>query len=245
MTRTAWFDGPLPRIIAHRGLATDAPQNGPAAFRAALEAGATHLETDARATSDGHAVLVHDPATKDTGKVARLSLVELTERHPDIVTLGAALEAFPQACFNLDVKSADAVRPVAQALRDAEGRVLVASFSHRRRLATAGALDRPVATSASGRGVVQLLSGVRLRQPRLVRRALSGVDAVQLPDRLMRSATAASALVEACHELGVEVHVWTVNDPERMRVLVRLGADGIITDRCDLAAEALRSDRSS
>lgn len=240
MTRTAWFDGPLPRIIAHRGLTTRAAQNGSAAFLAALDAGATHLETDARATSDGHAVLVHDSSLAGTGKVARVSLAELTGRHPDVVTLTAALEAFPQVCFNLDVKSADAVRPVAEALRGAEDRVLLASFSDRRRLATTRGLDRPVATSASGRGVVQLLAGIGLRQPRLVRRALYGLDAVQLPDRVLRRARTAHAVTVACHDLGVEVHVWTVDDPARMRELVALGADGIITDRCDLAAEVLR-----
>ncbi len=243
MTRTAWFDGPLPRIIAHRGLATHAAQNGAAAFLAALEAGATHLETDARATADGHAVLAHDATLAGTSKIARLSLAELTDQHPDVVTLAFALEAFPHSCFNLDVKSADAVRPVTQALAGQEDRVLVASFSDRRRLTTARGLGRPVATSASGKGVVQLLAGVRSRQPWLVSAALRGLDAVQLPDRALRRTGTATGLIAACHAQGVEVHVWTVNDPRRMRELVALGADGIITDRCDLAATALRDHR--
>ncbi len=242
MTRTAWFDAPLPRVIAHRGLATQAAQNGLAAFRAALDAGATHLETDARATCDGHAVLAHDPELPGTGPVASLTLTALRAQHPDVVTLQAALEEFPRARFNLDVKSADAVLPVVETLRGSEDRVLLASFSDRRRLASTRGVDRSVATSASGRGVVQLLAGLRLRQPFLVRRALAGIDAVQLPDRALRSPALVRAVVVACHAQGVEVHVWTVNEPRRMRELVALGADGIITDRCDLAAEALLSD---
>ncbi len=242
MTRTAWFDAPLPRVIAHRGLATRAAQNGMAAFRVALEAGATHLETDARATSDGHAVLAHDAELLGMGPVSALPLTALREQHPDVVTLQAALEEFPHACFNLDVKSVDAVFPVVQALRGSEHRVLLASFSDRRRLAATRGLERPVATSASGRGVVQLLVGLRLRQSFLVRRALTGIDAMQLPDRALRSPALARAVVAACHAHGVEVHVWTVNDPQRMQELIALGADGIITDRCDLAVAALRHD---
>lgn len=46
-------------------------------------------------------------------------------------------------------------------------------------------------------------------------------------------------LIDAAHRRGVEVHVWTVNEPQRMRALVAMGVDGIITDRADLAVEAL------
>jgi len=37
------------------------------------------------------------------------------------------------------------------------------------------------------------------------------------------------------------VHIWTVNDPDRMRELLALGVDGIVTDRADLALEVVRS----
>ena len=47
------------------------------------------------------------------------------------------------------------------------------------------------------------------------------------------------ALAEA-HALGIEVHVWTVNDPTQMRDLAKMGVDGIITDYPNVAIEALK-----
>jgi glycerophosphoryl diester phosphodiesterase len=42
-------------------------------------------------------------------------------------------------------------------------------------------------------------------------------------------------LLAAAHRHGVEVHVWTVNDPDDMRRLIAMGVDGLVTDRADLA----------
>ena len=76
-----YFDGPTPRVIAHRGLTIAAPENTLRAFRAALDAGATHLETDVHATVDGVAVLLHDAdllrVTGDPRKVAAVTLEDV------------------------------------------------------------------------------------------------------------------------------------------------------------------------
>ena len=179
MTRTAWFDGPLPRILAHRGLATAAPENGVDAFAAALGAGATHLETDVRATADGVAVLMHDPRLADGRGVAELPLAALREAAPSICTVDEALSAFPNAAFNMDVKSAAAVDPLVSSVRraGATGRVLVTSFAARRRRAALRGIPG-AATSASSDRVALALAAVRLGAPSAARAALRGVDAV-------------------------------------------------------------------
>ncbi len=241
MSRTGWFDGLTPRILAHRGLALDAPENSIDAFRAGIAAGATHLETDVRATADGVAVLHHDPSLANGRSIANLSVAELREALPHVATLAEALAALPDANFNIDVKSAAAVASTGAviAASAAAQRVLLTSFSGRRRRAVLR-LVPTAATSASAAGIAGVVAGLRLRTPAITRTALQGVQAVQIPEHALRTDLAAPWSIAAMHAAGVEVHFWVVNDPSRMRELVARGADGIITDRPDLARDAVR-----
>jgi glycerophosphoryl diester phosphodiesterase len=49
----------------------------------------------------------------------------------------------------------------------------------------------------------------------------------------------AAAFVDAAHHEALRVHVWTVNDPERIRRLAGAGVDAVITDVPDVARAAL------
>jgi glycerophosphoryl diester phosphodiesterase len=243
-----FFDGAPPRVIAHRGLALRFPENTLGAFRAALEAGADIVETDVHASADGVAVICHDD---DLTRIAQVgeAVEQLTWerlRHLELLgggrlaTLADALATFPEARFNIDIKTDAALSPVIDAIRDAhaEQRVLITSF-HRRRRKLAVRFLRGAATSASTPGVVLCLIGARLRLAWLVRCALRDVDAVQVPPRRSMLTVVTPAFVRAVHLAGREVHVWTVNDPEEMRHLLGLGVDGIVTDRCDLLTSLL------
>jgi glycerophosphoryl diester phosphodiesterase len=244
-----YFDSPAPRIIAHRGLATGgALENSLAAFEAALAAGADYLETDAHATADGHAVLLHDPELRRIADldlaVAALTLAELRAIGPvgeQICTLVDALQTFPSARFNIDVKSAPAVDAVARAVRaaDAFDRVLIASFRSSRRTAALARLG-DIATSASAPQVLGGVLAARLGLRPLARAALRHVDAVQIPEKVLGMRTTTRRMVKGLQRAGVEVHVWTVNEPEDMERLLRAGVDGIVSDRCDLLAEVVR-----
>jgi glycerophosphoryl diester phosphodiesterase len=66
-------------------------------------------------------------------------------------------------------------------------------------------------------------------------RALQGAAALQLPDRGGPVPLVTPRLVRAVHAAGAQVHVWTVDDPGRMRELLGLGIDAIVTNRADLA----------
>lgn len=252
--RSDWFDPPVPRIIAHRGLTVgapgepDAPENTLLAFRRALEVGATHLETDARATADGHAVLIHDPDLRrvtgsaiavESATLAELQRIDLAAGQR-ICTLREALGRFPSAFFNIDVKAAAAIGPVAAAVRaaDAERRVLVTSFSGRRRRAVLRRLPG-VATSASSGVALAALVGAKLGAVPIARSVLRRVDAIQLPLRYGPFALDSTTTIRRLRAAGVEVHYWTIDDPDIMRRLVAAGAEGIVTDRADLAVASL------
>ncbi len=239
-----YFSPAPPRVLAHRGLALDAPENTLLAFLHAVNAGASHIETDVNGSADGIAIVSHDADLKRVAgrsvKVNQLTAAELRR-----VSLGAgqgfcslaeALDAFPDTRFNIDVKSADAVAGTVKAVRDARAtdRVLIGSFSTSRRLAVVRELPG-VATSISAGGALPAAHAARVGAMRLLRRVLAGVDAVQLPVKVGGASIATERAVRSFHEAGVELHIWTINDPQQMRGLLDLGVDGIVTDRADLA----------
>jgi glycerophosphoryl diester phosphodiesterase len=73
-----------------------------------------------------------------------------------------------------------------------------------------------------------------------VRGSLRGLVAVQVPEKAIGLKVTTARMVKQLHAAGVEIHVWTVNDPVRMRELLELGVDGIVTDRADLALPVVR-----
>ena len=253
-----YFEGPRqPRVLAHRGLVVsvdDGPaiwENSAAAFAAAHAAGAEYIETDCRLTADGDVVLVHDDTLArlngDTRPVDSLRTIEL-ERifadHGGLMTVPDALAAFPGIRFNIDAKTDAVAAPLGRAVAAEAHRVLVTSFSDaRRRTTLAAALDagaeiRPAASG--GRNTILVLRGltaVRLSPTR----ALADIDAVQIPERQGPVRIVTPTVIAAVHRLGVEVHVWTVNDPHDMTRLVEAGVDGIVSDRADLAIAALHT----
>ncbi|MGB3909450.1 MAG: glycerophosphodiester phosphodiesterase family protein [Pseudolysinimonas sp.] len=247
---SGFFTPAPPRVLAHRGLALEAPENTLLAFAKALAVGVTHLETDVHGSADGVAMISHDPdLTRLAGRKVRVG--QLTSHELRRIPLGEgqgfcslaeALDAFPTARFNIDIKSTDAVAPTVAAIRDsgATDRVLVGSFSPVRRLAVVRALPG-VATSISSRGAVAAVSAARSPGSLpVLRRILRNVHAVQLPLSILRMSTMTPRTIAAFHAAGVEVHAWTVNDEPSMVRLLDLGVDGLVSDRADLAISLLR-----
>lgn len=251
MPRRAPSGGPVgylspapPRVLAHRGLALEAPENTLLAFAKAVGAGATHVETDVHGSADGVAMISHDPDLKRVAgrdvEVRQLTALELRRvqlgEGQGFCSLAEALDAFPETRFNIDVKSADAVEGAVRAIRDARatGRVLIGSFSTSRRTAVVRQLPG-VATSISASGALPAAHAARAGATALLRRVLRGVDAVQLPQRVAGASIVTPRAIRTFHDAGVEVHIWTINDPVEMARLLDAGVDGIVTDRADLA----------
>lgn len=243
MTRSVFFDPPVPLAFAHRGGATTTEnlgiENSLAAFSNAYRRGYRYFETDARATRDRVAYACHDARlgrlTGHDGAIAELSSAELdalllSDTEP-IVRLEVLLDAFVDVCFNIDVKSADAIEPVCRAIErvHAVDRVCLASFSHRRLSQLRSRLP-DAAFSASSTEVARAVSGLGMP-----RRA----HCLQVPVRTGSLPIVTPRLLRRAHRAGLQVHVWTVDDPAAMHALLDLGVDGLMTDRLDLLENVL------
>jgi glycerophosphoryl diester phosphodiesterase len=241
----ALFRTDLPIAFAHRGGAAEAPENSWGAFEHAVSLGFRYMETDVRATADGVAVAFHDPTTERVtgrpGTVSAMTWSKLKEfRLADgrgIPLLEDLLAAWPEVCWNLDLKEAGSVVPAVEALKRTRSatRVLLAAFSGRR-TAMARAIAGPGTATTAGRWTVAaLLAAKFLPGARLPTRAV----AAQVPTSHRGIPIVDRAFVEACHRCSVAVHVWTIDDAGEMARLLDLGVDGIMTDRPSVLKEVL------
>jgi glycerophosphoryl diester phosphodiesterase len=203
--------------------------------------GVRHIETDARATADGVAVLIHDATvdrvTTRRGAIAGMPWSLLSSsplRNGDPVpSLADMLHRFPNLLWNIDVKCDDAVLPVLGAIGAAQAwdRVAIASFSGRR-LRRIRALAGPrLTTAATFAEVTRLRLGLTV--------GLGNPAAAQVPTRAANVELVTGSFIRRAHAAGIAVHVWTINEPIEMARLLDLGVDGLVTDRPDLALELL------
>ncbi|MDO4899468.1 glycerophosphodiester phosphodiesterase [Actinomyces sp.] len=238
-------------VVAHRGGGGEVPENTWTAVEHVVELGLTWMETDLRATADGVVVLSHDADLARTAGDARhirgltweeLATVDAGDGRP-FVRLDEALAAHPQIRFNIDLKDSAVVQPALQTVREADAleRVRFASFSARR-LAVLRRQE-PRAVTSLGVGDVaglMLLSEAAVPLPHSRWAWTNGrVDAVQVPISFHGVPVITRRFIAQAHTAGLEVHVWTVDDPEQMRRLASRGVDAVITDRPTLALDVL------
>jgi len=231
--------------IAHRGASHDAPENTLFAFRLAFAQGADGVELDVRLSADGQAVVHHDADLKRTaGRADRIS--DLTaealarvrlegpgeSRTVGIPTLGEVVADLPpDALLDVEVKSSNGEddRLVRCALRAAGGRIGPTLFTS----SEAPTLERLRAVSPAAR--LGLIVRDRTGPPpwHLAARLNAGTLVVN------RNALDDPLLARARDE-GLQVYPYTVDTAAEVRALALRGVGGIITNRPDVAARALR-----
>ena len=150
------------------------------------------------------------------------------------------LKAFPGVPLNIEVKQADppieaAMLEVLDRFSAREWTLLAAEdVTIMLRIRTAAP---DVLTSFSAPEVAEFICA--LRDGRLADYRPPGV-ALQIPPAFGDIALVTAESVAAAHRLGLEVHVWTINEPAEMEALLDLGVDGIMTDFPARGVEVLR-----
>lgn len=259
--RDPYFAGE-PLVLAHRGASAYAPDHTLEALSLALEQGADAIECDVHLSRDGHPVLHHggdlSENTDAEGPVGTYTLAELKAFDagyrftPDgvsyphrgkghrILSLAEALEAFPEMRFNVDIKERQAARPSRRVIEECRGerRVLIGSFYSWQRGPALKGYPGPSSISLD-----QMLAFMALHWLRLDALWPIKVDALQIPERHWGIRVLTPRLIRRAHELGMRVHVWTIDDADDMERLLSWGVDGIVTKRPDLAVQVLERRR--
>jgi glycerophosphoryl diester phosphodiesterase len=254
---SAFFSGPKPRVIGHRGAAGEAPENTLPSFQRALADGAALVELDVRASADGEIVIIHDETVDRTtgghGAVNDLSLAELKRldagyrftkdagstypyrgQRIEIPTLAELFVVLPEARAIVEIKQSQpsmVKRVIETVLQAGKARdVLLATEEDgimAEIRAELGAGDPAIAT---GFCYGEVAAFVGWLERGAAETFFPPGQAMQLPCEFQGRTLVSAATVQAAHALGAEMFVWTVNDLDAMARLLSLGADGIITD---------------
>lgn len=242
-----FLDTKLPIAFAHRGGASDNPENTMPAFQHAIDSGYRYLETDVHATKDGVLLAFHDNDLQRTcgvpGRISDLNYDQVRQarvagREP-IPLMAELFSTWPEARFNIDCKADGALQPLIDLLTATSSlqRVCVGSFSDNRLRQIRSHFGAALCSSLGPKEVARL----RLRRWLRSRPQFPGVQAAQLPLKQGPLTITDRALVEAAHDIGLQVHVWTIDEPSEMEHLLDIGVDGIMTDRLAVLRGVLES----
>lgn len=228
--------GPIP--FAHRGGASAAPENTLAAFADAVALGYRHVETDVHATRDAVLLAFHDGdlsrSCGDPRRIAEHTADELSTARVDgsepIPRLEEILDTWPDLHVNIDCKADSAVAPLVALLQRRPAlldRVCIGSFSDARLDALRRAVGPALLTSMGPRAVARLV-GRSNRLPLGLRG--DGARCAQVPMRQGPLRVVTPRFVDTAHRAGIQVHVWTVDEPSDIASLLDMGVDGIMSD---------------
>lgn len=240
--------GKRTKIWAHRGASGYAPENTMEAFRMAVEMKADGVELDVQLSRDGQLVVIHDERLDRVsgvpGSVRDLTLAQLRELNvsrpcPDfgptrIPTLAEVLEEMKGTGLkvNIELKTGIYFYPGIEektaklvASMELEKSVWFSSFNHLSVMKLQSLC--PNARTAF------LVSDVLVDSASYAKKY--GVDALHPAVWHMQD----EALIARCHEKGIAVNLWTVNDRDDMKKFCLWGADAIITNYPDVGREAV------
>jgi len=250
---------PYPRICAHRGFSSIAPENSLPAFGAAIAMGAPEIELDVRFTKDGVPVSIHDGhldrVSNGTGDVSDHTLAELrtldfSGKYANslggmtILTLDEVLRRFARhAVVNMHIKSvgfdSDQKRITTELYPEEYlGKILslLDKYDCRQHVYFMGSMDVQ-------RRALQMA-------PDIPRCMSAFPDPWEIVDRAIACKCSKvqlfkphfdQKLIEHAHQNGIRVNVFWSDDPQEARQFLEMGADCILTNDYWNIAQALKA----
>lgn len=237
--------------IAHRGFSGKYPENTMLAFRKAVEAGADGIENDVHLTKDGEIVIIHDEridrTCDGTGFVCDYTLEELRQfdasagfkgvygvnRIPTLREYFEFVQPINGFITNIELKTGYNVYPgiekkVAEMIKEfgLEDRIIISSFNHFS-VARFKALC-PEIKCGFLEGDWILDFGAYARE--------HGVECVHPCYNTVTGETA-----KEIKDNGIEINTWTVNTPDEVRRLYKLGVTAVISNYPDMAREVIET----
>ncbi len=246
-------DGDKVIVLAHRGGSGLRPENTMMAFENAAGMGVDGLELDIHQTKDGRLVVIHDPTldriSNGSGAIKNMTLADVQSvdagywwtadggktfpyrgKGAVIPTLEEIFTTFPHLWINIDIKqhTPSIVKPFVKMVRDfgMEARVMVGSFNEPT-IHTFRDQCPEASTAASPQETQRLYIMNKLLIGRFYK---SNAAALQIPAFYGRWRVVTRRLINAAHQAGTAVHVWTIDEEKDMRHLMDLGVDCLITD---------------
>ena len=236
-----------PIVIAHRGLASVAPENTRASFQAALESKADYVECDVRLCADDTIVMMHDPSldrtTSGQGDLREKEFHEISDldagswfsKEYSNETIPTFQEVFRmmkgKKRFVLDVKDADMAGALMHVL-DEEGAskddVVIFSFEWR-------VIEESL--KAQPDWDVVFLDDELSEDPAVRKEELNQVSKIGCTGIGVSVQRIDQAFVAMAQGMGLEVYCYTANHPNHIKKLIELGVEAIISDRPDAVVE--------
>ena len=230
--------------FVHRGGDEKKTENTLEAFQYSSDLGFTFMETDVQFTKDDQVVVFHDIDLKRIAglekKISELSLKEI--KSIDLIgggkipTLDDLLSSFKNLRFNIDIKVDSAVEKTVDIIKshDALNRTCLAGFSSKRLNRIRILAGKDACTSMGQLEVSKLI----MRSWGLPFDKQLGMCA-QVPTTQWGIPVVTQAFIEEAHRQDKLVHVWTIDDPEEMRSLIKKSVDGLMTDKPSILKKVL------
>ncbi len=227
----------IPLVIAHRGDSSNALENSLESMRRALSLPVDMIELDVRKSRDNGLYIMHDKLTGRTAvknidierasseKIAKVKL----KNGEFIPALADVLRLVAGKCgLNLEIKSSGAGTLTAQYLLASgyKGHILASSFQEDEITAARQAMPLLPASLIFDVFTVNAI-------PSYVARGYTVIS--------LRKTTVNEKLVTACHEQGLPLYVWTVDEEDEMRKFISWGVDGIYSNKPGVLKKLLES----